>query len=1210
MYSLFSHLSQNSIQKDRVTCTQLNFASFIMAVLADIILPPELDEPVTLVVDASSTEGDGELEVEIFKGDDKVEGAVKFECKDAVLKKHNVEFTPPNPDEYRVVLRYAGTEIEGSPLNLNLSPPKAKKVHLTQPPTGKIRAGQSLYLLFDTYPGGRGVLTASCKGEIMETIPVLVTREGITTVYKVTFLPPQEDEYSLSVFYSGKMLKGAPYKIDLIPVNSNKVQCSKPIIPEDLKGPIEMYVSTEGAGNAPLKASCVGERCGKVPVDIETVSKANFHLKFEQPKRDKFSLSILYGGKSIRGSPFVMDTTSQPEAVKLGELQVPEEAGADKEVSIELDCSCAGPGDVTASCEGQNKRGPVEVTVEECTLRKFIVKFTPKLPDIFVLTLFYDNQLIPGGKFDINLLPKMDAKLVKHLGTFIPDNRSDAVVLTFDASKAGKGELRARVNGAFLAGSIASEAKLTDEAAKEYEVSFVPNCADTYNVDVYWSDVTIPASPICIKVMYPSEVLVTEPIEPELTHNIRAAVDTKFAGPGTLSVKTTGTETGVIDTEILRDDVDNTKYIVSFRPVEPDLYTMNFYFDNTEVDQSPVVINLQQEPTPEPTPVSTELEMTVGRPIVLNMTDVDGDYELTAVALGKNHGEVPISITQNEDGSSNVVFDPSEPDVYTVDVRHREAHVPGSPFIITCKAVVVPPPIHPITKPYLIQYVPEDSVKEVIAYAIHDDTCTRCPLKVRRKKDKTLLALDAEKIGLHYIHVSHGGKEIRGSPFKLVIVPSDPPACRVVDVPEVSYVGEEVVIKVDSSKAGSGDMHIIASVPLGGGKTVFSHKETSLGVFDIKFTPIIPGRHMLHVKWANEVIPQSPIAVVVSEVTPQVEQTRDAASRVVVQNRSVFEKVLSHSDGATFRVLTEKAGQGKLTIKAKGPGNANINVVRSGNGVYLCSVQPVTSGRYHLDILWDRIPIHGHPYELDFTAEKTYIIGDLDLEAEKFLIDVPSEFRVDCSQEEGVLEILPNPANCAEVNITPSQGKDKEFAVEIVPRQLGNHEISIKFAGKHILQSPFHIQVESAEKAGNEGQEDIRLQRLSGLDFPLDLTDPVPEARPPTSSEDDPDGSVTAPPADTKVSAFGPGLEGGVIGQEGNFTIKTDKAGHGKLDMTVHGARGTFQTALKPHPDCARTLLARYDPTNIGQYTIDILWLDEHIEGSPFVIDIKAQETE
>ena len=1176
-----------------------------MAVLADITLPPELDKPVTLVIDASSTEGDGELDVEVFKGDDKVENALKFDCKDAVLKKHNVVFTPPNPDEYRVVLRYAGTEIKGSPLNLNLSKPKAKKVILTQPPIGKIRAGQSLYLLFDTYPGGRGELTASCQGEMMEDIPVLVTREGITMVHKVTFLPPQEDEYSLSVFYSGKMLKGAPYKIDLIPVNPNKVQCSKPIIPEG-KGPIEMYVSTEGAGNAPLKASCVGEKCGKVPVDIETVSKTNFHLKLEQPKRDKFSLSVLYGGKKVRGSPFIIDTASHPEAVKLGELQVPEEVGADQEVSIELDCSGAGPGDVTASCEGQNKGGPIEVTVDDCTSRKFVVRFTPKHPDVFVLTLSYDDQLIPGGNFDINLLPKKDAKLVKHLGTFIPDDRSEAVVLTFDAREAGKGELRARVNGAFLAGSLFSEARLTNETEKEYEVSFVPTSADTYNVDVYWSDVPIPASPVCVKVVYPSEVLVTEPIEPELASHIKAAVDTKFAGPGTLSVKTTGTETGVMDTEILQNEVDNTKYIVGFRPVVADLYTMNFYFDNIEVAQSPVVIDLQREPTPVP----TELEMTIGRPITLNMTDMDGDYELTALASGKNHGEVPVSITQNEDGSSEVVFDPSEPDVYTIDVRYGRAHVPGSPFVITCRVAVPPPPTHPITKPYLIQYVPEDNVREVTAYAIHDNTCSRVPLKVRKKKDKTLLALDAEKIGLHYIHISHGGKEIRGSPFKLAIVPSDPPACRVVDVPEVSYVGEEVIVKVDSSKAGSGDMHVIASVPLGGGKTVFSHKETSLGEFDIKFTPIVPGRHILHVKWADEVIPESPIAVFVSEVTPQVEQNRDAASRVVVKNRSIFEEVLSHLNKVTFQVLTAKAGQGKLTVKAKGPGNANISIVKSGNGVYLCSVQPATSGRYHLNILWDQIPIHGHPYKLDFTAEKTYIIGDLDLEVEKLLINVPSEFRVDCSQEQGELEILPDPANCAEINITPSRGKAREYAVEIVPRQVGNHEISIKFAGKHILRSPFHIQVESSERAANEGQEDTKLplQRLSGLDFPLDLTDSVLEA-PPTSSGGELEG-VTTPSTDTKVSAFGPGLEGGVIGQEGNFTIKTDKAGHGKLDLSIHGARGTFQTSLRHHPDCERTLLARYDPTNIGQYTIDILWLDEHIEGSPFVVDIKAQETE
>lgn len=1213
-----------------------------MAVLVDVVVPPGLKEPITLIVDASRTENEGDLEVVVLKSGEKAEGVnVQVGCKDEATMKYSVEITPPNPDQYTVTLKFAGDEVEGgSPLELNLSPPKAKEVRLTQPPIGKIKAGQSIDIVFDTFPGGRGELTAKCTGEEAGDIPVLITRKGITMEHKVTFLPPQEDEYSLEVMYSGNSVKGSPFKIDLIPVNPNKVQCSKPVIPEDLSGPIEMDVCTEGAGNAKLKAKCEGEGCGNVPVDVDKVSKNNYHLKFVLPEKDVFTLSVLYGGKNIKNSPFVIDIASKLEKVELGEIHVPDCAGTEEDVWIDVDCSEAGTDEVKANCEGQNEEGEIPVSVEDCGSGKYQVKFTPRLPDVYSLTLFFGDKVIPGGTFDINLLPKSDSKLVRHLGTFVPDDHKEPVLLSFDASMAGQGEMRSRVNGISLAGPVASDVLLVNPATKEYQVSFIPDGADTYNVDVYWSNETIPGSPIYVKIVYPGKVLLTEPVEPELTHPVMVAVDTKLAGPGELSVSCSGEKTGDIQTEILQDDYDNTQYNVSFRPIEADLYIFRVFFNNFEVKQSPVEVDLRQEPIFEAVPqesveidmgvctspvpddaadniiTPTALEMTIGQPLTLTVDSIEGGSQLTAVASGKTTREVPISVTPNElEGSFNVVFDPSEPDLYTVDVKHDSEHVPGSPFIIDYKKPPTPepPPVeeiptHPITKPYLIQYVPQDdSLGEVVAYAIHDESCTRKAFTIRSKHGgKTLLALQTEKTGVHIVHITHSQKDIQGSPFKLDIVPADPPACKVVSVPEKTYVGEEASVVIDTSRAGTADMHVVASVPKGGGNTVFTHKENEAGYSVIKFTPIVTGKYNLNVKWEDVQIPDSPIPIVVHELTEEVKQARDAASRVNIFAMDVFGTQLKCSEGAELYVGTEKAGQGELTIKAKGPGNAKIDVVKIKSAIYKCKVCPVISGKYQLEIQWNGVPVPGHPYRLDFIAEKTYIINnDFDLEGEGFVIGKPSEYIVDCSQEEGELDIIPDPSDCAQVNVISVEGRDRVFRVKIVPQQLGNHEISIKFAGKHVLRSPYHVQFEAAEKVEQDpiSQDDAKLLRLSGIDFPISLSDATPEQNIAPSVS-----TTSSEPA--KVTAFGPGLEGGVIGQEGNFTIKTDKAGDGKLEIAVHGARGTFQTKLRRHPDSERTVLAGYNPTNIGTYTIDIMWLDDHIEGSPFVVHVKGQEAE
>ena len=1150
-----------------------------MAEITSFDIPPDPTIPVTLVVDVSNAvlvrkaedinnaEEDKDLNgghistpkpsVVILQSDVQLKDP-DLQVLEIEENKYSIIFMPPKPGLYSMAIKYNDENVSGSPLQLNLSPPDAKQVSLTKQPTGKMKMGQAIGICFNSLLAGRGMFTATCKGEELGDIPVTVTRLGTTGTHKISFLPLQEDEYSLCVYYSGVSVKGSPYKIDLIPVKANVVKCSQPVFPKGRSGPVEVDICTVGSGNAQLTATCAGTGDHKIPVNIDKVSKDNYRLKIDPPKDDLLTLTIKYGGKEVQDSPFLITITKSepslpkvaeplemvegdsvaymlevsldncanvaavnvaavnaaalnaaaavaPVQVTFGDIHIPEIVGPTHEVSMAVNCPEACHASLTAEYMGQNGEGSFPASVEEIEPGgKYRAKFCPMIPGIYTLTLYLGGEVIPEGIFEIDLLSKPCAKLVRHLGTCIPHDIGEPVMLKFDTSKAGPGTMRGRVNAISQAGHTDSQVDLVDEENGIYHLTFIPGGAGMYNVDMYWCDESIPASPIYIPITYPKEVILSDPVNPQINYPIFVSADTTNSGPGDLTAHCSGIVSGDTVIKIDKDSDIPTKYKIYFHPNVADFFILRVYFCGIQVKQSPIEIDLR--------------------------------VQIKSPSLEPVDGEVI--------------------------------------------------PVHPIAKPYVIQCVDQlDNMKDIKAFAIHDDSCIRHFLRIRKGNDgKSLLVFYPQNTGLHFIHIKKASKEILGSPFKVEIAGSNPSACAIADVPEKSYLNELVAVKIDASKAGAGDLNILATVPKGG-TTAFDHSENGSGIFTVRFTPKVVGKYKIDVKWADVTLSDSPIIINVFELTDQVRQARDAASKVAIleeSENSLRDKLL-HTNGVYFYVETDQIGQGKFTLKSQGPVNPIIKIYQQETDLYKCKVNPVVSGKYDISILWNDIPIPNNPIKLDFTADKTYIIHDLDLESEHFNLHQPYKFCLNCGQNKGTLNVMATPMDSALVEVNLLQ--NNIYLVKIIPQVQGNHELSLMFAGKHVLQSPYHVQFESP-----------KTQQLCNSS-----TSSVPD------SSDDDSVSVFSASDFIKIIANGPGLLGGIIGQEGNFTIETGSAIEGKLEISIQGPKGTFNMRVRRHPDDDRTLLARYDPTHIGDYTINILWCEKHIEGSPFVVNIKAQ---
>ena len=262
-------------------------------------VPQDSRKPATIHVDASRA---SHWQLEAQAVGDKT-GPANVEVKEEGDKKFLIFLQSSASDYYNVSITWGGEPIPESPLRLNLHHPNSKEVVVAEPPNASLQTGQAIKICFGTSTAGRGTLTAKCKCKGV-SIPVDVAqRETDRNLYDVQFTPPDADVYHLKVKWAGKPVKGSPFVIDLRPVFAHNVKVTGPNMPKGIKGPVEMGISTENAGNAQVTAKCIGSKAGQVPLNLKKISEHKYKLSFNPPKPDIYTLSVKYGGQHILHSP-------------------------------------------------------------------------------------------------------------------------------------------------------------------------------------------------------------------------------------------------------------------------------------------------------------------------------------------------------------------------------------------------------------------------------------------------------------------------------------------------------------------------------------------------------------------------------------------------------------------------------------------------------------------------------------------------------------------------------------------------------------------------------------------------------------------------------------------------------------------------------------------------------------------------------------------
>ncbi|XP_022288939.2 filamin-A-like [Crassostrea virginica] len=267
---------------------------------------------------------------------------------------------------------------------------------------------------------------------------------------------------------------------------------------------------------------------------------------------------------------------------------------------------------------------------------------------------------------------------------------------------------------------------------------------------------------------------------------------------------------------------------------------------------------------------------------------------------------------------------------------------------------------------------------------------------------------------------------------------------------------------------------------------------------------------------------------------------------------------------AVFSIDGRNAGPGEPGVKLTGVNKeVPVRIEPTGPHQYRCTYTPTEPGAYLLDITWNQRPLKCCPFKINVNqpvyAHKVSVSGD-PLKSGT----VGRDIRVQIDPRNagsGKLTVRCVGPDMSEVPVQLLDKQDGTHSLKMTPAQSGRHILHVLYGGEHVLGSPYAIDVFKPKK----------------LEYP--------------------------------VTVYGPGIHDGVLPNfESHFIVDARGAGAGELKVVLFGPKGAFHVELDRANQKERLVHCRYNPVEPGQYTINVLWSNAHVEGSPYRVHLATSQ--
>uniref|UniRef100_A0A668AS08 Filamin A n=1 Tax=Myripristis murdjan TaxID=586833 RepID=A0A668AS08_9TELE len=261
-----------------------------------------------------------------------------------------------------------------------------------------------------------------------------------------------------------------------------------------------------------------------------------------------------------------------------------------------------------------------------------------------------------------------------------------------------------------------------------------------------------------------------------------------------------------------------------------------------------------------------------------------------------------------------------------------------------------------------------------------------------------------------------------------------------------------------------------------------------------------------------------------------------------------------------FDVYTAGAGVGEVEVVIMDPaGKKNTvecTIEDKGNSSYRCTYKPTQEGQHTIYVTFAGGQISKSPFTVNVGEACNPSLcraKGRGLQPKGLRVKETADFKV-YTKGAGTGELkvsIKGPKGLEEPCKRKDLG-DGVYGFEYYPTTPGTYSITITWGGQHIPRSP--IEVKIGAEAGQQ-----------------------------------------------KVRAWGPGLDGGVVGKSADFVVEAVGDNVGTLGFSVEGpSQAKIECDDKGDGSCD----VRYWPTEPGEYAVHVLCNNEDIQHSPFMAEI------